>query len=287
MSHEGSAGLRSTRPGKRSAGHSTMEARQARAPTGRPRVDIACSRSHETAPDTILTRVKPPTAGPCVHLASSCGLSRGVRVGVNTEEKWKEPPLRRVLKRLLIVGCLGAGYHWLVRPWLSRSVDRDEAADVTDEALIDASPDVVYRAVVDEHDGKTNWWTPYHSMELREGDSYGEVGALLDNTVRVRGRFPIRFTTRTVEVEQNERIRVEYVGGAFRGEALWKFEGVNGKTRLRLRWRTSPSGVLRALAPFLPVEKSHSDTMKVGFENLSAFLDRTRSGPGEVALSRS
>ena len=123
--------------------------------------------------------------------------------------------MRKVTKGLLIIVGLGVVYRWLVRRRLSREVDRDQAADIIDEALLEADPDVVYRAVVDEHDGKTNWWAPYYSMELREGDSYGDVGTLLDNTVRVHGRLPIRFTTRTVEVEQNEEIRVEYVGVHF------------------------------------------------------------------------
>ena len=145
-------------------------------------------------------------------------------------------------------------------------------SDVTDQTLINASPDLVYRAIVDEHDGKTSWWMPHYSMELRSGDSYEDVGTLLNNTVRVHGRFPIRFITKTVEVEPNEKIGVEYVGGAFRGKALWGFENVDGNTNLSLRWRTTPAGALRILAPLLPVEKSHSDTTKAGFENLRAFL---------------
>ena len=36
-------------------------------------------------------------------------------------------------------------------------------------------------------------------------------------------------------------------------------------------------GLLRVLALFLPVVKSHSDTTKLGFENLSGFLDRSGS----------
>lgn len=184
----------------------------------------------------------------------------------------------KVVKSLLVVGCLGtAAYVWLVRPRLARSGHGDEPADVTDRALIDAPPEVVFRAIVDEHDGKTSWWTPHHSMKLREGNSYGEVGALLDNTVRVRGRFPIRFTTRTVEVEDAKMIRIEYVENAFRGAAQWTFEGVGDKTELSQCWQTTPAGMLRSLAPFLPVAKSHSDTMEVGFENLQAFLTKTRS----------
>jgi uncharacterized protein YndB with AHSA1/START domain len=147
-----------------------------------------------------------------------------------------------------------------------------EPYDVTDEILLAAPPEAVYRAVVDEHDGKTDWWAPHYTMRLRSGDSYDEVGTLLDNTVRVRGRFPIRFVTRTVAAEPNRSIRVEYIGGAFRGEALWRFEPEDGTTRLSLRWRTTPSGALRVLSRVLPVAKSHSETTEIGFENLNAFL---------------
>lgn len=147
-----------------------------------------------------------------------------------------------------------------------------KASDVIDEALLDASPGVVFRAIVDEHDGKTDWWAPHYTMAIRSGDTYAEVGMLLDNTVRVRGRFPIRFVTRTVEVRANEAIRVEYVDGSFRGEALWTFEETDGNTRLTNRWQVAPAGMLRYLAPLLPIEHSHSDTMRVGFENLAAFL---------------
>jgi hypothetical protein len=187
----------------------------------------------------------------------------------------KEWPMRNMAKVLLIAGGVAAGFCWMVRCRRSRNVEPDQYADVMDSALIDASPDVAYRAVVEEHDGKTSWWAPHLTMQLRGGDSYGDVGALVDNTVRVHGRFPVRFTTKTVEVEPIETIRVEYVAGAFRGEAQWGFVGVNDGTELSQRWRTRPAGVLRALAPLLPIGESHSDTMKVGFERLRGYLDQT------------
>jgi len=146
--------------------------------------------------------------------------------------------------------------------------------DVTDEAIINASPDVVYNAVIAEMDGETNWWMPHRSAKLRERDSYGKVGALVDNIVTVHGKLPIKFTTKTVEVKNDEMVRVAYVEGALREEGLLKFESLEGKTRLSFRWQTSPSGLLlRILAPLLPFEKSHSDETKAGFNNLSNFLD--------------
>ena len=111
---------------------------------------------------------------------------------------------------------------------------------------------------------------------------------LLDYPVRVHGEFPIRCITRTVAATKNEEIRTDYVDGAFRGEALWRFEGVSGKTRSNLRWRTTTSWVLRALDPLWPIEKSHSDTMTVGFERLREILEnQARDKGGQECLQAS
>ena len=153
---------------------------------------------------------------------------------------------------------------------------RGECPEVYDQALIDASPEEVFRALVNEHDGVTDWWSTHQTMRLRQGTSFAEVGAVVDNTVRVRGKFPIHFTTRTVEVEPNQLIRIEYIGGSFRGEALWRFEEVDGQTNLSQCWRTKPAGALRILAPLLSIARSHSDTMRAGFARLRAFLEAQR-----------
>lgn len=189
--------------------------------------------------------------------------------------------MRTAMKRVMIVGALGAAYGWLVRTRGAGSPYRFPA-DVRDEAIIDAEPDEVFNALIDEGDGRTNWWAPHHTMRLIAGKSCTEVGAVVDNTVMVRGRFPIKFTTRTVSVVPNDEIRIEYTGGAFRGAAQWKLESTTGGTRLRLRWCTTPAGRLGALAPFLPIEKSHSDTMAVGFQNLGEYVARRNVRLGSV-----
>ena len=181
--------------------------------------------------------------------------------------------MRTSAKRLLLVGGLGAGWCWLVRARGAGSPYRFPA-DVTDAAIIPASPDAVYQALIAEGDGETDWWAPHHRMRLRRGDSCADVGAIVDNTVLVRGRFPIRFVTRTASVVPGEEIRIEYIDGAFRGAAQWSLRAADGGTRVSLRWRTTPAGSLGTMAAILPVEKSHSDTMKVGFEKLDAYLAR-------------
>ena len=132
-----------------------------------------------------------------------------------------------------------------------------------------------------------SWMVRRRRLRNLEPNRYADVGALVDNTVRIRGRFPIRFTTKTFEVEPNERIQVEYVAGAFRGEATWRFVGVNDRTELSQRWRTRPADVLRAVAPLLPVGESHSDTMELGFERLRGYLDQTLPDGHEQPTSKS
>ena len=144
--------------------------------------------------------------------------------------------------------------------------------DITDEAIINASPDVVFNAVKDEACGKTSWWMPHLSFKPREESTCG-VGDLID--VTVLGKRPIKFTTKTVEIKMNEMVKGNYVEGAYRGEFVWEFKDLDGKTKLSFRWRTKPAGLLlRILAPFLPIEKYHSDVMKAGFNNLNKFLDQ-------------
>jgi uncharacterized protein YndB with AHSA1/START domain len=144
--------------------------------------------------------------------------------------------------------------------------------DVTDEAIIRAEPEVVYEALVDEHSGRSQWWRPYLAAEPRTGSAYDAIGAVVDNTVGVHGKWPIRFATKTIAARRAESIRVADVEGAFRGEGQWSFEPTEGGTRSSYRWHVSATGVLRMLAPLLPIEKSHSETMQACFDNLNRLL---------------
>ena len=145
--------------------------------------------------------------------------------------------------------------------------------DVTEEAIIHASPEAVYNAIIDIYDGKTGWWSPEFSSRLCDGETSGNVGALYE--VTIHAVIPIQFKTRTIETRKNEMLRVEYVEGAFVGQGLWKFENVGGNTKVSLRWRTNPAGLfMRVAAPFYPVAKGHSSVMQTGFRRLDQYLNR-------------
>jgi hypothetical protein len=149
--------------------------------------------------------------------------------------------------------------------------------DVVDEAIIDADPATVAKAIRDESMGKTHWWLPYWEAKPRGNIPPDQVGGMIDITVRRRAT--VRFTAKTVEVTEN-LLRVEYVEGAYRGEGTWTFEPVDGKTRLRFRWRVQPTGWLRwllLLAP--PSEKSgrsHHEVMQAGFEGLNQYVKQLK-----------
>jgi ribosome-associated toxin RatA of RatAB toxin-antitoxin module len=142
--------------------------------------------------------------------------------------------------------------------------------DVTDEMIINANPEVVYSAIIDVYDGKTSWWLPYFSSKIREGGSSGNVSGFFDITIH--GICPIKFTAKTLEAQNNEMLRLDYVKGSFRGIGVWKFENVEGKTKLSFRWCMSPVGWLRIVALFYPIVKSHSAVMQAGFIKLNRFL---------------
>jgi uncharacterized protein YndB with AHSA1/START domain len=146
--------------------------------------------------------------------------------------------------------------------------------DVTDEAIINAEPDIVFNALLAEYEGKTSWWMPHLSAKLQKGDAAGQIGTLIDFTLH--GKSPIKFTAKVVEVKKNELIRTQYIEGAFRGEGLWKLEAIEGNTKVSFRWRTNLAGGLlfRIMRLFINVPKHHSDVMKAGFEGLNEHLKK-------------
>jgi hypothetical protein len=145
--------------------------------------------------------------------------------------------------------------------------------DILDEAIIDAEPAVVYNALIEETEGKTNWWMPYVSLTMRSGDSADQVGAVFEITVNRKP--PAKFIARVVEVKKDELMRCQFIEGAVRGEGLWKLEPKDGKTKLSYRWRASPAGLLlRILAPLINMPKGHSDVMQACFKQLNEHLKR-------------
>jgi hypothetical protein len=145
--------------------------------------------------------------------------------------------------------------------------------DVEDEAIIDADPATVSKAIMDEAAGKTHWWLPYWEARPRGDIPPDRVGGTFDITVR-RG-VTVRFAAKIVEIT-DKTLQVQYVEGAYKGEGTWTFEPVDGKTRLHFRWRVQPTGWLYWLLRLAPSSakrgRSHHEVMKAGFEGLNQFV---------------
>jgi phage-related protein len=57
--------------------------------------------------------------------------------------------------------------------------------DVVDEAVIDSSPMVVYKAILNEYAGITHWWMPYLESKLRGDIPIDHEGAIVDITLHL------------------------------------------------------------------------------------------------------
>jgi len=151
----------------------------------------------------------------------------------------------------------------------SDSLDSMPSYDVTDEAIIDATPERVFRALVDEYAGLTHWWAQVESRPV--GDiPFGQVGAIC--TVTVRNHGTARFSWRTAEILENHFIRFEYLDGDLVGYGDLKLEPVGDKTRVEYRWRVKTRGKAHIIAPLLNIRRRHSEVIRAGFRALGEEL---------------
>ena len=70
--------------------------------------------------------------------------------------------------------------------------------DVTDEALFDATPTVIFDALLDEFEGVTGWWKPWVTFERQGKRASGEVGAV-HRLCSFHANRPVLFTMKTME----------------------------------------------------------------------------------------
>ena len=140
--------------------------------------------------------------------------------------------------------------------------------DVLDEVTINAKPDVVWKALLSGAIRRGMGG----EFKLLKGSKTYQLGALTEITLP--SRFPVKFTTKTVEIKENELWRTQYVGGVFRGEGVWRLEPIDGNTKVSFHWRARPSGLLsRFIATFMDIPKHHSAMMKKAFASLNEYIN--------------
>ena len=144
--------------------------------------------------------------------------------------------------------------------------------DVTDEAIIGASPIDVYKAVLDMYAGNAKWAPPGTVYKVRGGAPIVNEGSIVDMTIngggvtfKVSGKF-----TKLVEA----KLIIEEVSGAFVGTGTWTFEPAEeGKTKVQYRFNARTNKLMFSiLSPFVNIGKKHSEMMQQEFKACNEYL---------------
>jgi uncharacterized protein YndB with AHSA1/START domain len=153
--------------------------------------------------------------------------------------------------------------------------------DVSNEAIIAATPAEIVGAILEEAAGRSQWWHPFVQMRQRGGRPLPEIGAAVEITVTGAGWLDqrARFSGRVTAFDPDRRLVLKYFDGDFRGTEEWTVDPVDsGHTRIATRWRTDPQGVVRLAARFVDIPGSYSKVMQEGFRAIERFAARRRTG---------
>ena len=146
--------------------------------------------------------------------------------------------------------------------------------DAIDEVIIDSSPMEVYKALLNEVSGVTDWWMPYMKFKLRGDTPIDHEGAVYEATISPTSRMNVKFSAKMTKIVEGKLIEEE-VSGCFIGTASWAFEPVDGKTKAQHRFNARTNGVVYSIfAPFVNYEKNHRDIMEKGFKALNNYLSK-------------
>jgi ribosome-associated toxin RatA of RatAB toxin-antitoxin module len=144
--------------------------------------------------------------------------------------------------------------------------------DVTDEAIIDAPPMEVYKAILDVYAGTTHLFMPALESKVRGDKPVVCEGAICDVIGHSHG-LTTKFSVKVTKAEKGKSIDLE-LGGDFLGNENWTFEPVeNGKTNVKLRFVGKTNRILFSiLSPFVSAGKEHSKTIQYGLKACNSYL---------------
>jgi hypothetical protein len=154
--------------------------------------------------------------------------------------------------------------------------------DVSNEAIIAATPAEIVGAFLEEAAGRSQWWLPFVRMRQHGARPLPEIGAAVEITVTGEGLLgqrwgAVRFAERVAAFDPDRRLVLECFDGDFRGTEEWTVEPVDaGHTRVTTRWRTDPQGLVRLAAAFVDVPGNYSRVMREGFRAIERFAASRR-----------
>jgi len=148
--------------------------------------------------------------------------------------------------------------------------------DVTDNAVIDADVSIVFKAMLDVNN-YSKWWMPHVEEKIRGGEKVLRKESVVD--IKVHRIGTLAFAGKIVDIIDNKSIKLEYFEGDFLGPCEYIFEPINGKTRIKFRWKVGLNRFsLRMLSIFAPkaIPRGHSEVMKLGFKGLNDYLTQKK-----------
>jgi hypothetical protein len=145
--------------------------------------------------------------------------------------------------------------------------------DVADEFVVDASPKMVYKAILDMYAGVSSpWVSSTKVLKLRGGGSVCE-GAICDITVRAKG-VTTKTSDKMTKIVEGKLIEYEETGD-FVGSGKFTFEPTDGKTKMQLQRNVRTNRLLFSfLAHFINLKKTHSDMAQQEIKALNSYLSQ-------------
>ena len=149
-----------------------------------------------------------------------------------------------------------------------------------DEAIINGPQSSVFKAILDEYCGMTNWGMPYQESKPRGTIPTNREGAVVDIIIHSeRARGTPRFSYTFTKITEPESIELQ-IAGDIVGKGVWTFEPIQGKTKVRFVWDVKPNRLIYILlSPFIDMAKIHSDVIVKGYTGLNEYLQKNEVKP--------
>jgi len=136
-----------------------------------------------------------------------------------------------------------------------------------DSKIINFHVELVYRTMTD-FASYSKWYPKPTKIEVLDLDTHA-VGT----TLKIQNGNFVKWYAKVTKFEPNKLIAIDYLDGAWVGKTLWKFEPMEGKTKISLMINLEINrGWLRFLSKFTDFSKTHSKQMQAVLNALERYI---------------
>lgn len=136
-----------------------------------------------------------------------------------------------------------------------------------DEVILNYAVDYVYRTVTDIAN-YSKWWPHEVKSELEYLDP-----AIIGTRINVQNGPLVKWKSVVTGFKTNRLLAIDYVEGAWKGKTAWRFEEINGGTKLTMEIDISCNRLwLKAVSKVMNLSRMHSKQIKLIFSRLDKYL---------------